>query len=99
MDFLGGVRPPVSTSEGVPVLSTLDRLRELEAKATPGPWRYHRSIFPPSDKINYAYVSFGKDDGETSGLGTGTLSEADARFLAAAVEYARAALTSEAHRG
>ncbi len=72
----------------------LERLRALEAAATPGPWRYRRSIFPPSDKINYAYVSFGKDSGE-SGLGTGTLSEQDARFLAAAVEYARTALSKE----
>ncbi len=76
---------------GEPSEPGLRELRALEAAATPGPWRYRRSIFRPSDKINYAYVSFGKDSGE-SGLGTGTLTEADARFLAAAVAYARAVL-------
>jgi hypothetical protein len=76
-------------------MNDLQRLRDLEAKATPGPWTARRSIFPPADKINYAYVSFGKDSGE-SGLGTGTLSEADARFLAVAIKFVRATLRSGA---
>ena len=58
---------------------------ELRARAvrpeTKGRWRYRRSIFDAKDKINYAYVEWGEPD---FGYGTGTLSQAMGRYIAAA---------------
>lgn len=65
------------TSPPTEPLSAAEReeLRQAAEAATPetkGHWRYRRSIFDKRDRINYAYVEWGKPD---AGYGTGTLTE------------------------
>lgn len=72
------------------------RLRRLSEQARPGPWVVRQGMDPDRfEPDGYRYVQFGPTEAKAHGYGTDQLSPADARLIAAAVNYVRAALASQ----